>query len=468
MMRVILLLSGLFAVFSAAAEDLNSWQKRMPISFSGFPADDGKLTNFPALVILSNTAAGVGFNYTDFLSPPWGDLRFAAADKTTPLDFEVEAWNPGGLSYVWVRIPELTNNTVIHALWGKGGVVAPPCATNGAVWTDEFRGVWHLNGNTLDATSNKYHGVNYGATVSAGIAAGGHGLNGTSAYIDLPANLRGLGASGAFSIFCWFQQDAVDNGTLLEDGTSWTSDSIYLGLSSANQMFVRLNTVTKPSGVYSDTVPVGTIGTNWRAVAYVYDGASATLYLDAVQVWSAAISGTIYNGNTHMQMGRRPQGTGSFLRGLMDEVRIQNVSHSLNWIRACFINMASNSVFNSYGAPEYGGGPVVTNLGAVSEIDFMTLNGYLLSTGMDANVSAAVFWGTNDAGPIAEGWTYTNRMPGIAAEGPLSVNVTPDKVGALYYFRFFASNSFSQGWASPAHGFIWWADVRTGSVFSTW
>ncbi len=87
---------------------------------------------------------------------------------------------------------------------------------------------------------------------------------------------------------------------------------------------------------------------------------------------------------------------------------------------------------------------------------------------MDANVSAAVFWGTNDAGQTADGWTYTNRMPGIVPEGPLSVDVTPDKVGALYYFRFSASNSLGQAWASPAHGFIWWADVRTGLVFSTW
>ena len=30
--------------------------------------------------------------------------------------------------------------------------------------------------------------------------------------------------------------------------------------------------------------------------------------------------------------------------------------------------------------------------------EFMTLNGFLISTGMDANVSVAVFWGTNDAG----------------------------------------------------------------------
>ncbi len=123
---------------------------------------------------------------------------------------------------------------------------------------------------------------------------------------------------------------------------------------------------------------------------------------------------------------------------------------------------------NTYVGVYNGCAPLVTNAGAISETNFMMLNGYLVSTGKDANVSATVFWGTNDAGRRAEGWTYTNRLPGVAAEGPLSVNVTPDKAGEPYYFRFFASNGFSQAWASPAHSFIWWADIRTGTVFSTW
>ncbi|NLE66753.1 MAG: hypothetical protein GX608_04950 [Lentisphaerae bacterium] len=114
------------------------------------------------------------------------------------------------------------------------------------------------------------------------------------------------------------------------------------------------------------------------------------------------------------------------------------------------------------------GTPVVSNLNAVSETSFMTLNGSLVSAGLDANVSAAVFWGANDAGEYMSGWTHTNWFPGAAAEGPLSTNVTPDRIGKLYYFRFFASNSFGQSWADPAHSFIWWADIRTGSVFSTW
>ena len=66
------------------------------------------------------------------------------------------------------------------------------------------------------------------------------------------------------------------------------------------------------------------------------------------------------------------------------------------------------------------------------------------------------------------GWTYTNRFPGWVAEGPMSTNVTPDKPGVPYYFRFFASNSYGHVWAAPANTFVWFSNVCPGTVLSTW
>ncbi|NLB56791.1 MAG: DUF2341 domain-containing protein, partial [Lentisphaerae bacterium] len=88
------------------------------------------MTNFPALIILAETDAGIGFHYSDFLSGDYDDFRFAD-ENLTPLDFEVESWNLNGKSYLWVKIPELTKNTKIYALWRKAGVSAPACTTDG-------------------------------------------------------------------------------------------------------------------------------------------------------------------------------------------------------------------------------------------------------------------------------------------------------------------------------------------------
>ncbi|NLE68273.1 MAG: hypothetical protein GX608_12710 [Lentisphaerae bacterium] len=460
-------------MFSAAAEDFLTWQKRMPIEFSGYPADAGTLTNFPALVILSNTAAGVGFDYADFLSPPWDDLRFAAADKTTPLDFEVESWNPAGLSYVWVRIPELTNNAVIHALWRRGGVIAPPCTNNGSVWSNGFAGVWHLaetSGPAMDSTSNGNNGVLSPAGVTRGTAgpvdgnytfskpSSGHLTCGTNASLNV----------GHATWEAWaYPTSFSEYFNILGKGYS---AAYWFGFMQSTGK-IRLHC----GGPAHDSASACTLN-RWVHIMSTWDGKHVRHYINGRQdIAIAETSAPKYNPtkNTHIAADYS-DGTGSsaaktyYFPGPLDEVRLSAVPRASNWVWACYMNMASNSVFNSYGAPELGGGPVVTNLGSVSENELMTLNGYLLSTGMDANVSAIVFWGTNDAGQQADGWTYTNPISGVAAEGPLSMDVTPEKVGALYYFRFFASNSFGQAWANPAHGFIWWAEIRTGSVFSTW
>ena len=112
----------LVTAFTVSAEDFSTWLKRMPITFSGYDKEE-TLINFPALIVLEETDAGIGFHYSDFLSPPYDDLRFVAEDKSTPLDFEVESWNLNGKSYVWVKVPELLSSTTIYVLWCKEGAV---------------------------------------------------------------------------------------------------------------------------------------------------------------------------------------------------------------------------------------------------------------------------------------------------------------------------------------------------------
>ena len=146
-LSIILCLFLLFAC-PVNADELALWQKWMPITFSGYTPPDGNaetLIDFPVLVVLKETEEGAGFSYDDFLSPPYNDLRFTADDKKTLLDFEVDLWNPDGDSFVWVRVPELTAETSIYACWKSGGAELPVCTSDGSVWEENFKGVWHMN-----------------------------------------------------------------------------------------------------------------------------------------------------------------------------------------------------------------------------------------------------------------------------------------------------------------------------------
>jgi hypothetical protein len=433
----------------------DAWRYRSKIRFAGYTGG-AALTNFPALVKLGGLTVA-NFRYNDFSSGSNADLRFTASDKTTVLDYEIERWDTNGTSTVWVRVPELANtNAFIYAYWGRSGQVAPPCTTNGAVWGVTHLGAWHLDGGGEDATSRGNDGVNYGTTAVNGIAAGGRSFGG-SAYIDLPANLRTLGATNAFAITFWFKSASASSGSqcLMEDGTAYTTDSIYLfDLASGNKIQAHLRAGTS---VGSDTIAVPAIGTDWHAMAHVYDGATVRTYLDGVQRWSASVSGGIASGNTHLQLGRRPGGTYSFI-GVMDELRVERVSRPVDWIRACWLNQGSNTVFQTYGAADLQlGAPEIANrIPVVLDATTSVMNGYLTATGTAAT-AVSVYWGLTDGGAPTSGlWQATNTWAaGVwgAGDAP-ALTVSNLTSGRYYYYRFAAENAAGAGWALQSTNFL--------------
>ena len=85
-------------------------------SFAACGADNGKmiefacsgysgsstLVDFPVLVRLAENSP-MGFRYSDMASSSSGaELRFHD-EKDDALPYEVESWNPSGVSYVWSR-----------------------------------------------------------------------------------------------------------------------------------------------------------------------------------------------------------------------------------------------------------------------------------------------------------------------------------------------------------------------------
>jgi len=120
----------LFSAFPTFGQGFKDWRYRMPIE-TGNWLDGEPLTNFPVLVVLGPHLSG--FNYSQFESEPFGVLRFLDASETNEIPYEMELWDPSGTSYVWVRVPVLTNGTRLIEYWGKSDLTAPAYTTNGAV-----------------------------------------------------------------------------------------------------------------------------------------------------------------------------------------------------------------------------------------------------------------------------------------------------------------------------------------------
>ena len=261
----LLLVSSLLTTL--AAEDLTTWNKRMPITFSGYnPPVAETLTNFPAVVILSNSTAGAGFNYNDFLSPPYGDLRFATSpDGTTPLNFEVEKWDTTSNSCVWVQVPALTDaTTTVWAFWGKAGTNAPVCVTNRTTWSNAYLGVWHMATNTslmIDSSTNRRGTATAVGTVSfvtTGVVAGADDFTPQS-YLA-PSNTFPT-LSGSYTLSAWvnMRSNAIAHMGIM--GSYNGTGGFIFGLTNTTRCLAFYDTAWRSTGFH---MPTGT----WTHVAY--------------------------------------------------------------------------------------------------------------------------------------------------------------------------------------------------------
>ena len=117
----------------------SDWSHRQQLTFDN-SAQSETLTDFPVLIVLN--AGNIDYTQTN---DDGSDLRFFAADGTE-LAYEIEQWNEGGDSSVWVRVPQITAGSSTDSIWMYYGNASAESGENPAgVWDSNFVGVWHLN-----------------------------------------------------------------------------------------------------------------------------------------------------------------------------------------------------------------------------------------------------------------------------------------------------------------------------------
>jgi outer membrane protein assembly factor BamB len=351
----------------------STWAHSMKIQFPGYTRAEA-FTNFPVSLVFSNNMGG-GFNYSQVMSPSGGDLRFADSTKTNALNFEIEKWVTNGASYVWVQVPVLSNGCSIWAYWGNSATNPPPCATNGATWDADFRGVWHLgepNGttNSFDSTTNRNDAYN---NLESGLGTCKVGTNGV---ID--------GAAG----YDGHAYDSINNmnNSLSITGQVTVSVWVYPKVSFSGQKVGFIGDVGQTDGgdyglCYSDfgasgvqfllngnhgcgTIPLLT----WTYLVGTYDGNSWRAYSNGIQVAFGAQTGAI--GTSWKNHGQIAYYCGGKFNGNLDEARVMAVAVSSNWIWSSYLNMASNSTFCSYGTGASGNAAMGTPISWLEKYGF--------------------------------------------------------------------------------------------------
>ena len=199
------------------------------------------------------------------------------------------------------------------------------CAELDSSWTPQWAslaGYWKLNESSgtssiADSSPNSNAG-----TVNGGVILGGAGklraaatFDGSTGYVDLgtPASLK---FATSLTISAWVNPTSTSGlQTILSDRPDGGAASYSFRLWAAAIEFYN-------GGFWEYISPNGIIQANqWNYVAVTYDGSTVTMYLNGVQVYSHASSGTPGVGSGNVEIGAYGSAHEAFA-GQIDDVAI--------------------------------------------------------------------------------------------------------------------------------------------------
>jgi len=311
------------------------WTKRERLSFNNI--DQGEdLIDFPVLVRLDPGR----IDYSQ-ASAQREDLRFVDADGSL-LAYEIESWNVGGTSIVWVQVPRIDAYSDSDYIWLYYG---NPAAAEGqnpaAVWDATYAGVWHFNGNLLDATANMNDGINFGSTTDeSGLFAGARSFDGTDAFIEVGSSTS-LAITGQLTLEAWIKiadPDQAGAPRVLSKKYNWNDLGYNLEYKPGDNNLTSVG--SGPDWARADGVD---LDTSWHYVGAAIDGAMGAMYVDGIDLTTDSSISPLVANDQPLNIGRRGNG-GDYFWGSIDEVRISNVARSADWMAAQYLSMTDDFI----------------------------------------------------------------------------------------------------------------------------
>ena len=371
------------------------------------------LTDFQALIKLDD--GRYGFKYADCADQAAGtDVWFSSdAAGNNVLEREIDTWNPGGSSYIWVKIPSLVAGTEITMHWGDASKAQP--AANTAVWTG-YAGVWHMGkasgaetepdmtGHELDATPHASTHTDCVGDTDLMIAEA-DGLTGgcrTNTVEETKANALVVspykskltdfntfsvggwfyqtmahksGVAGGYRLFCTRPATPNPGGTAAKYN-GWELTDAVDGDPNKAARITYGKTATQeiaPVAITESTL------NRWTHYCVVFDSASLSVkaYVDGVQVNSKSLnSAQLPTDDNGFWIGRFGNRANPFV-GKYDEIRMYNGAMSADRVKADYDTVKTPTMFFSLSEPKsvtlsctgYTGTETLTDFQALIKLD---------------------------------------------------------------------------------------------------
>jgi biopolymer transport protein ExbB len=289
------------------------------------------LKRYPVLIRLDSSQ----FSFKD-VQASGADIRFYDGDDKTPLDYQIESFDPAlGLAMVWVDVPELPAGGQ-HAIWMYYG---SPKATDGQapgrVFDTGFHGVWHFSGAKPGADATAY-GNAASQVTSSPAAAIGQGAEFSGAQgVTLPGSASlVINPADGFTLQAWVRQKApAPKAVLYSRGAAGAG--LTVGLDNGAP-YIEVGAQHAAA-----TAP---IGTDWADLAVVGDAAKTTLYVNGQA--TASVNAVVPALNGPAILG------GEGFTGQMDEVRLSATARPAAWIAADHAGQKAGGDLVAFGADE--------------------------------------------------------------------------------------------------------------------
>nr|WP_068888042.1 DUF2341 domain-containing protein [Pedobacter panaciterrae] len=347
--------------------------------------------DFPVLItfedadlIYANGACGSGIQNIE-----GRDISFAlSTDPAVQLSFQLEAYNPSsGKITCWVRIPSLSTRataslpTSIYLYYGSTLLHEPYSAKNLNTWSANYSRVWHMNQDIAPAESR-----NAQSNLSEHSLIGSPGIT-SDHYVPAKLN-KGImlnGASDSFNsdietttsgttISAWIKLNAIGTEQVIVTNkitVGVISNGYVLYISSAGELvFDLFNGTALVSSLKSK---ISFIPGIWYYVSGTLLNDVQTIYINSVPALSKSISGIRLGPGGAIKVGSS-KNADQYFNGTIDELRIQKIGRSLEWLSTDYINQDNPEAFYSIGPQEYSSAGFVKFTGSKNNLWNEALN----------------------------------------------------------------------------------------------
>jgi hypothetical protein len=324
------------------------FQFRQEIRFA--VSTDLDLRDVPILVALTPEV----FDY-DAVRNDGDDIRFTDA-AGNPLVYEVEEWNPGGRSVLWVKVVRLAHDA--DSIWlYYGAPDADPPTGASAVWT-RYQAVYHLGSGGADSSPGMNDGSLTGTSAEAGQIGNGRQFDGSD-HIDIGPLPDILRASPGATLEAW-----VNPAPLTGD-----ADQVIVAVSAHAQDLSRAQIKLDPSGDAKVVFRTGDTGDpnaalvddrpllagEWTWVVAVADFPGRTVRIFVNGAESAGTITPAFADTTADTVPDRAligidEASIDLFKGRLDEVRVAGSALSDAWIEIQHLSMTG--ALTTFGEPE--------------------------------------------------------------------------------------------------------------------